>query len=236
MSLPQSGPEKGQNRYVHFRYVSTPNGSRWHAYSAGKAHWYTCHTNGKSKPCLEVMTSGAVHCARCGETGPLEDIGYKPLYREVDGCPVMVILHDEQRERDDAVSLHQRVLIGREDNPADGVWISPALSAKPLFSTTLDVRRREADLTETLLRLWQLPALVDWYRAQPVASNSVQSAKMPAREQPAGDQSRVDRVNREFAKACIEARERGNPPLEDPATIGMVLPAVPIPNGRHKKG
>lgn len=235
MALPQANPERGRNRHVHFRYVGTSNGSTWTGWLAGVPHWYLCHTKGKTKPCLHEMTSGAVNCPRCTETKEPEMIAYVPIYREVDCSPVMVIIHGEQRERAEQLSLHQRIVIGREKDQADGVWLSPALKRTPEFQTTLEERRRPADLTETLLRLWQLPDLVTWYRSQPTAAPEHEVEVKPVRAEPPVDRDRVERVNRDFARAVVAARGKHPPLDEEPATLGMVIPAVPIPNGKHHK-
>lgn len=234
MTLPQSSPERGRNRHVHFRYVNTPNGTTWHGWLAGLPHWFLCHTRGKTKPCLHDMTSGQLECPRCGETQEPEVIAYLPIYREVDGCPCMVILHECQREKVDQLPLHARVIIGREKDRADGVWVSLALRPTPTFQSTLDERRRAADLTETLLRLWALPDLTAWYRRSELEKEKEPPATLPINPEAPGSKSRVDRVNRDFARACMEARDKGNPPLADPLPVADVLPAV-LRNGQHSK-
>lgn len=233
MALPQASPEEGRNRHVHFRYVPTQNGTTWHAWLAGVPHWYLCHTLKRTKPCLHAMTGGKVSCPRCGESAEPEVIGYVPVYREVDACPVMVIIHLEQQERAEQLAIHQRILIGREAQKADGVWLSPALRPTPTFQTTLEVRRKPADLTETLLRLWNLPDLTAWYRSLELVPDQVPDQAKPRRESLPVDKARADQVNRNFAHAVVEARKRGNPPLGEAAELAAVLPAVGL-NGTHK--
>lgn len=99
------------------------------------------------------------------ESGQLaEETGYQPLYREVDAKPVMVIVHGYAREVVDAIGLHKRVLVGRGSDITDGVYVIPALQPLPRYHSTLPERMVPADLTETLLRVWRMPQLVDWYQ------------------------------------------------------------------------
>lgn len=164
MPLPQVSPGGGGRRAsTHFCYVRTPNETNWNAWIAGPCHWFDCHTRGRTKPCVHAMTKGEVAC-RCAGTGEgCEEIGYQPLYREVDAKPVMVIVHDYTREIVDALKLHQRVLVGRGSEQSDGVYLTAALRAEPRYQSTLASRLQPADLTGTLLKLWRIPELVVWY-------------------------------------------------------------------------
>lgn len=164
MSLPQHTPGHGGKRpRTHFSYASPHNGKNFSAWMAGPCHWYACHTKGKSQPCLHEMTDGELTCERCEQGHGVEVIGYVPLWRELDGKPVMVIVHDYTREAVDCLRLHQRVLIGRGEDGSDGVYVIPAIKPEPRFQTTIADKMKPADLTETLLRVWRLPDLVAWY-------------------------------------------------------------------------
>lgn len=165
MPLPQHPPGSGGKRArVHYCYVSTQPGQNWHAWIAGPCHWFLSHTKGRSQPCVEEMTDGEIHCERCAAGHQCEVIGYQPLYREVDCKPVMVIVHEYGREAVDALKLHQRVTVGRGAEQSDGVYVTPALKSDPRYTSTLPERMRAADLTETLLRVWRIPELAEWYR------------------------------------------------------------------------
>ena len=165
MPLPQHPPGSGGKRArVHYCYVSTQPGQNWHAWIAGPCHWFLSHTKGRSQPCVEEMTDGEIHCERCAAGHQCEVIGYQPLYREVDCKPVMVIVHEYGREAIDALKLHQRVTVGRGAEQSDGVYVTPALKSEPRYTSTLPERMRPADLAETLLRVWRIPELAEWYR------------------------------------------------------------------------
>jgi hypothetical protein len=168
----------GKQRRVHFVHVPTKNNQTWHAHVAGPCHWYECHTKGRTKPCLHWLTQGQIVCERCASTAPPEDIGYQPLYRELDGRPCFVVVHDYARDLIDALKLHQRVVVGRGAEQSDGVWITAALNPRPLYETRRAEFLRPADLTETLLRVWGLPELTDWYdRTQRASDNTVSLPK-----------------------------------------------------------
>jgi hypothetical protein len=164
MPLPQVPAGNGGRRpRVHWHYPTTPTNSKWHGWIAGNCHWFECHTKGKSQPCTEVMTGGELRCPRCDACQPTEVIGYQPIYREIDNRPCFVILHEYTREVVDALKLHQRVIVCRGPEQSDGCAIVPALNPEPRFQTKLQERLQPADLTETLLRVWRIPELVQWY-------------------------------------------------------------------------
>lgn len=165
MALPTKPPGGGgQTPRVHFTYVGTAKGARWNAWCAGPCHWFDCHTKGRTKPCLAAISGGALDCPRCTPLDPIDEIGYQPLYREIDARPVMVIVHEHSREQVDSLALHNRVLVGREEEASAAVWITHALKRTPLYTSSLPYLMRPADLTETLLRVWNLPVLTEWYR------------------------------------------------------------------------
>lgn len=166
MSLPQIPSEGEAGRaYTHFHYCSTEPGKKWHAWVAGPSMWFFSHPSKRSKPCLKVLTSGKLDCPRCASDVVPQWLGYLPLYREVDARPVMIVLHEYTREQVEKLRLHERVIVGREDSQSDGVYVTPALTHNPVFQSTLKERLKDADLSETLLRVWNIPELTQWYRA-----------------------------------------------------------------------
>lgn len=187
MAIPQTPPGGGrESAHEHFRYVPTKPGATWYAYLAGDAHWFLAHTKGRSKPCLHAMTGGQLVCERCAQVTPPQVIGYVPLYREVDSRPVMVIVYEYERERLATFKLHQRVLVGREEQQSDGVYLTVALNPKPIFHTTLKHRMKPADLTHVLLRLWGIPELTHWYSVTHGAADAapVQPPKREPKKEP----------------------------------------------------
>ena len=168
MSLPQIPPRRGDNpRHVYFTYVGCDRGYTFEAWTAGPTMWFAMHPSTKSKPCLEEMTSGKLACPFC-RAGKLAMVkGYVPLYRSADAKPVMVVVDEAVRDKVDRIDTFTRVKVGREKSRGSTVWVTPLILQEPHWQSTLPERQRAADLTFTLLRMWQIPELQDWYNKQP---------------------------------------------------------------------
>jgi len=163
----QSPPGRGgKARRVHFCYTSTDANEQWHAYTAGPCQWYECHVTGKTKPCLREVTGGELVCPMCESVKPTEQTGFLPLYRELDGKPVFVIVHEDVRETVDKHRLHARVLVGRGNDVTDGVYVIKPLKAGAPYHSTLADRQKGADIWPTLVRIWNIPALTAWHERQ----------------------------------------------------------------------
>jgi len=164
MSLKKAPPgETKRAKPIHFAYTPTAGGTQWEAYIAGPCWWGQCHSKGKTKPCLEWLTDGALECPYCASIAPPEETGYLPLWRSVDGAPKCVIVHCLQRESVDAHALHTRVLVGRGVDPTDGVYVIRAIKPGAAFATSMREKMGEADITRSLLSMWKVPALTEWY-------------------------------------------------------------------------
>lgn len=125
--------------------------------------WFECHQPRKTKPCIAIMTARAVECPWCRPEYPIVQRGYVPLYRQSDWAPRCVIVSDLYRDTVDKFALHDRVMIGKEGEATDPVWIMRALEARPVFNTTLRHRYDPVDLTESLLRIWGNADLAKWW-------------------------------------------------------------------------
>lgn len=147
---------------MHFCYTPTEANKQWTAFVAGPTMWFECHCVGKTKPCLEFVTDGELECPMCQTLKPCEQIGYMPLYRELDGKPVMVLVHESVREVVDSHRFLARVLIGRGKDSTDGVYVQRPMSKGTPFSSTLPDRQKPADIWPTLVRMWKIPALIEW--------------------------------------------------------------------------
>lgn len=164
MALFQTPPgEGGKVRRLHWIYVPTPKGKSWTAHVAGPCLWFSCHTKGRSKPCLHAITNGELNCDKCSPLEVPAPTGYQPLYRESDGRPCFVVVHDYSQDQVAGLKLHQRVCIGRNEGSTDAVWIMPALKPEPRYQSRLPERMRPADITDSLLVLWAMPELLTWY-------------------------------------------------------------------------
>lgn len=233
MPLPQTPPggQKEPNiRYIHFGYTRTPASTSWHAYTAGPVHWFTCHTSGRCKPCLHVMTSGELVCDLCASPVPPQIIGYLPLYREVDAKPVMVIVHESVTDQVTGLRLHTRVVIGREAEKTDGVWVQRALKEEPRYVTTLRERMRPVDLTPTLLKVWKIPALTDWYKRTHGQNDRAVSLPDPSAETAAA--GAIDGQGEQLPDAKPE-RDRSNRDWVQ-RQRAKLAEGFTVPNGKHK--
>lgn len=234
MALPQTPPGgSGRSPRVHFTYVSPKNGKNFHAWMAGMAHWYECHTRGKSCVCLNWISGGELECPRCVE--PVETQGYVPLYRETDTKPVMVIVKEYAREIIDRLCLHQWVVVGRGLESSDGVYVvrSPA-ATQPKFETTLAYKKVSADLTETLLRVWRSAELIEWYRQ---THGGPAIVVPPKEEKPKEKPKRSD--GKPFSPMTEAAANRHTPPAGDSGLDDVMErlkqrgAALPSTNGKH---
>lgn len=238
MGFHQSPPEKGRGvRHVHFCYVGTDPGAKWHAFIAGPCLWLDCHCTGRARPCLHALTGGELTCEACNSGSVAAPTGYQPLYREVDSRPVMVIVHDYVREQVDALRFHQRVLVGREVGRGNSLWIAPALSPTPRFTSTLPDRNHPADLTSTLLRVWKVPALTEWFNQTHPSDNPVslpRGTPLKSSGEPFSEMTRA-------AAARYDAGESSGPNDETyEALVNRIKErtasqSVPSKNGKHDK-
>lgn len=158
-------PGAGPARCTHFPYVKTPQRTKWTAHVAGPAVWVLAHGDNRTVVCSQWFTDGELLCQCCATGVVARVVGYQPLYREQDGRPCMVIVYEDVRHVVDELTLHQRVIVGREGDGTATVWIAPALVPDPVYQTTLPERRRPADISRSLLAVWRDRELMAWYYA-----------------------------------------------------------------------
>jgi hypothetical protein len=132
-------------------------------YWAEEAHEHTDADPG-TKPCLNWLTDGAVKCVRCRRGRPVTCIGWVPLYRELDGKPIIVIVHEHVADLLKGIVHPQYVLVGRVDNKSS-VFIKKSES-NLVMRTDKDSRKRRIDVVPDLLTMWGLPELNEWLRGQ----------------------------------------------------------------------
>jgi hypothetical protein len=238
MGIPTKPPGGGgKGRHTHWSYVSTECGKTWAAWLAGPIHWFDCHLKGRTKPCVHAMTDGELHCDMCSPLNPVEEAGYVPLYREIDAKPVCVIVHEYQRETVDRIRKHQMVLVGRGEQQSDPVWVREHPKQGQRYTSSLAERMADADMTVTLLAMWKLPALTDWYYRTHGKSDKPVSL-------PPGKAVRDD--GHEYTPMLQGAAKRwAAPVIKEPTAVGDVIDvqreelarlarAKPSSNGHHK--
>ena len=239
MPLPQASPGGERGRaFEHHRYVPTKCGSEWFAYVAGPCQWFWCHTKGRCKPCLTAMTGGELLCPRCGQITPPQVVGYLPLYRASDSRPVMVIVYECIREKVDVLPHHRRVIVKRQAQQTDSVFVVPTMERTPAFHTTMHCRQRPVDITDTLLRLWQIPELVTWYAE--THGKSVNAVSLPAVAKPAEEPTQSN--GKPFSPFYRNAAVRAEASVTDDVNSAMqrtlrrvkAKEAKESANGHHK--
>jgi hypothetical protein len=85
-------------------------------------------------------------------------LGYLPVYRWIDGKPVVVTIHTDQQDRVEGLRHGDHVLIGREDSDNAGIWIRKEKG--PAFNSTLPARQVDADICDWLPTLWRLQGII----------------------------------------------------------------------------
>lgn len=165
--LKKGTPGKGgQARVESFSYtpVQVGLGKAWFGTLAGEVYWCLAHEHTEqdhgTKPCLNWLTDGALRCRRCSRVKPPAWIGYVPIYRELDGRPVVVIVHECAADLLDGLRYPQTVFVGRVDATA-GVFVRAAKD-QVTFKTEIESRKRPIDVTPQLLAMWKLPDLETW--------------------------------------------------------------------------
>lgn len=215
MGLKQTPPGGGGGKaHVHFTHVKTAHGQQWHAHMAGPIHWFTCHASQRSKPCLHAVTDGELVCDRCGPGRVTSVLGYVPMYREVDGKPVFVVVYDHAREQLDQLKFHRRVLVGRGPDQNDTIYILEALKQATKYDSRLPERWKNADLTPTLLKIWGIPELAVWYMRTEGKSDNAMSL-------PTGVAKKSDGTP--FSPGMQAAAKRWAPDTIEPGSIGEAI-------------
>ena len=164
MPMKKAPPGSGGGRRTHFPYVATARGAKWTAYIAGPCQWVLTHeVNRKTKVCVEWLTDKELICEHCHHLKELRETGYQPLYRQSDGRPVLVVVHEDVRDQIDKLKFHSRVQVAREREASAGLYLTTLLEQEPRYQSTLAERHASPDLTSSLLALWGIAALKDWY-------------------------------------------------------------------------
>lgn len=168
--LKKGSPGRGEDgaRPETFTYINPTFGLKhvFTAHVAAEPYWCKAHEHNErergTKPCLNWMTDGAVPCQRCRPGVVPTDVCYVHLYREFDGKPVLVIVHDSAADLLAGVEYGVEVLCGRLE-PKSSVFVKPAPNGKRMV-TALPQRQRPIDIAVSLLNLWKIHALTEWYQ------------------------------------------------------------------------
>lgn len=149
-------PEGGRNS--HWTVEKRKNGKTITGWIAGPCVTVDCHQCEPTKPCLKKYLGAEHECVGCNNLFRVDSTGYQPIYRHMDGRPVVVIFHRDQFERLDALRHGQHVLIGWPEEKNVGAWIRK--DTGPAFTTTLAERKVDADICHWLPILWKLVGVI----------------------------------------------------------------------------
>ena len=164
MKIPSQPRRTGERKsHVHFQYVPIERGQPFEAYTAGPAWWGYLHMLKPSKPCVYELTGREVECRYCGKARMPVMKGWVPLYRKWDGFPVMVCVDESLRDSIDPLKLHTKVNVGRGKGSSVSAWVQMSLDQEPRYVTTLPERQVEADVTVTLITVWDLPEVTQFF-------------------------------------------------------------------------
>lgn len=130
-------------------HVKVAAGEKWGAWIAGSPVCVESHHVGATQPCLKAYLGRHARCPGCDEPSRVQDQYAQPVYRELDGRPAFVWLHDDVADAMEIAKLHQYCVVGRTEEPKTGIYLSLKL-AGPKYHTTLPERMVEADCSDYL--------------------------------------------------------------------------------------
>jgi len=165
-------PQRGA-KLPHWEYLVLDRGAKIRGWLAGPLVGVEVHHVGVSKPCLQLLTEGALPCPWHADGIRLQWLGYVPVYSEF-GSQVVVGVKADSKEAVDALPLHTTVRITRAKAYHSPILITP----DPWTETrpTRPDRLPPADIRPWLLRLWKCPELTAFYEAQ-AAAGKVEQAR-----------------------------------------------------------
>ncbi len=161
---PGDGPSK---RTEKWDYVETFNGDKpWTGWCACEPHWLLAHPSKKgSKPCLPWLTFDALPCQRCGPQNEPEMIAYLGIWREMDTAPKLVIVREGAAEFIEGHKFGTYVEVFRAREAGSLCIVRRMLKQVP-FRSTHRLRQKEADIWPSLLQMWKLNELTEWFKCQ----------------------------------------------------------------------
>ena len=154
------------------------------AWLAGPTYWceeaHEYHERiGPTKPCLHWLTDGALRCDRCRKQPKVTCLAWVPLYREQDGKPVLVIVHETAADLLAPLRYPDYCLVGRME-ALSSVFVRLSDDALSLKSEKAS-RQSPVDVTNDLIGIWNMPDLNEWLRSR---GSPMARAKVEPQEEP----------------------------------------------------
>lgn len=149
---------QGGGRPAHWLTQKVLRGKIFNGHIAGPCIGVEVHCGVQTKPCLKCYVDPKADCVGCNHRLRRDWLGYQPVYRWIDGKPVVVTIHIDQQDRVERFVHGDHVLIGREDQDNAGIWIRK--DKGPAFESTLPARQTNADISDWLPTLWRLCGII----------------------------------------------------------------------------
>lgn len=170
MSLRKGTPGRGAgSQFETFSYTPVGYGLKgaFAAYLAGEPYWcdeaHEYHkAMGPTQPCQHWITSGELDCPRCRKQPAVKKIAWVPLWREQDGQPILVIVHDSAADLLAGLRYPDCVLVGRVSGTSS-VFVRKSDNGLS-FKTENEARKRPVQIASQLVRLWRMPDLEAWLK------------------------------------------------------------------------
>lgn len=208
MALKKGAPEKGESRRAEsFSFVDTVRGAdAWCAWCAGEVYWAKAHpAQTGTKPCLLWLTDNALPCVRCRPTNIAEWVGWLLVWREVDLRPCVVVFREGVRDLCEGLKYGDYIQLKREREKGSLCYPRKCLKLKP-WTSKHPLRQGQVDPAATLLTMWKINELTDWYRCQ-----------SPLRIDPPREKVDASTVEQESSEQTVFPRDRLATLLEDSA-------------------
>lgn len=200
----------GEERTVEtFAYTNPERGlsKAFAGWLACEPYWCRAHEHNErergTKVCCNWLTDGRVPCARCRPSNPPTRVCYVHLYHEVDHSPILVIVHESAEQLLEGLDWRSHVLVGRLGEKAS-VFVkqNPARKAYPF---TQPHRQRPIDIAVSLLTIWKLPHLDQWYAKGAAPKLQEVEVESPARAIPEDEYLLGDSFFRGLPREAQEA-------------------------------
>lgn len=238
MSFPNA-PRRGKDRSrpEHFAFLRGYKGEELYGYLAGPMLWLEMHTSDQgSKPCLHLMTGGDLSCPKCKFGEPTRK-GALGFYHWKDWKPYFLWVDESREDIYAGFRWLSKIKFGREKVKGSPVWAALCLAQHDEFPTTDPRRRKPADLTESLLRIFDDAALTMWYRTTHGGSDNGLSQRQPPAPEQAGAKRKPAKVDPMYAAAHrkVDAALNGTGSTDDALdqALRRAGAAPPSENGKH---
>lgn len=169
MRLPRKHPRDGGKAIATWSFEKVPAGTELVGWKTGETFWCECHYQDQIKPCVAIMTNGAIQCPLDHGQHLVRWQGYVPMIGET-GQPICVRVQGYSHEQVDAIPIGKEVVASRGKGRNKPVLLRRALTDRT-FKGFESRRVNPAEFETWLLRLWALPSLLSFFSGRPPTSH-----------------------------------------------------------------